>query len=83
MKGEMMGMYYIQEEGNGSWCDLVEATDSDAVWEIVMRELADCHPADYQPDFSEGDPMPRVKVTLREVGRDETYTRELTVGEMQ
>ncbi len=76
-----MTKYHVVEEGNGQWCDPIEAASIDTAMKIVERDLHDTCPTDYDSDYEEGDDLPRVQVTISEVGGEETATREFSVGE--
>ncbi len=75
-----MTRYEVTEIGNGPWCDPIDAEDIAAAVEAVKKDLAGCHPVDYDNEWKDGDDHPRVKVTIREIETGEEVTHTLTVG---
>lgn len=75
-----MARYEITEIGNGPWCDPIEAADMDAALQIVRTDLLDANPVDYVDTYEDGDDLPTVDVSVRDIDTDESITRTLAVG---
>ena len=76
-----MAKFEIIEIGNGPWCDPVEAASIEAALEIVKADLRDSNPADYVDEYEDGDDLPIVEVTIRDIDTDDHINRTLTVGQ--
>lgn len=76
-----MAKFEIIEIGNGPWCDTIEAASIEVALEAVKADLRNSNPVDYVDEWEDGDNLPTVDVTIRDIGTDKNIKRTLTVGQ--